>query len=590
MSTFMPRSNYVVPISVGSAPNFGQLGQKGAGLLAMRQLKLAVPPGFVLTTELWRSLRSAREGLDEAEWNSLWPELWAEIAPICAEISMAQGGDGPRTLAVRSAPTVSMPGIMETVLDVAAQEEPLYAAIWKVLSSAEAPRARDYRRLCGLTEPLDVAVVVQAMVHGDRGDRSAAGVLFTRDPSTGEPVLYGEFLPGSRGEDVVSGTKVPRPLAELAHALPEAYAELADCARRLEGHFGDMQDIEFTIELGTLWLLQTRTGKRSGRAMVRIAADLCREGVLEPRAALLRIEPRRLHEVLRPTVDPSSERMLLTRGLPASPGVATAKIVFSTAEVEAHARAGVPTLLVRSDTSSDDIVGIKLAAGLLTTRGGMTSHAAVVARGLGRVAVVGASALRIDLARQTLSSREHTLRRGDVLTLDGNTGEVLLGEVPLSATHVARDSYLQEVLSWAATRPLRVYALAGTAAELQLSHELRTEGVIRRQPLTLTLLTEPAAERPGIEVTDAQGVALVADGAACEFAMLSADLSLELDDAVQRIRAARPKLPLGLCVTRLYSDEVEVVARAISLGLDFVACPPLRVAIAVVAAAQAAFR
>jgi phosphoenolpyruvate synthase/pyruvate phosphate dikinase len=542
----------------------------------MHRLGLPVPPGFILTTGFSAAL------LDGAGRSALWKDLGPRIAEL-GEWAFRDGR--PLSLAVRSAPSASMPGMMDSVLDVPPEEPRLLEAIAAVLASAAGPRARDYRRLYGLPDDLGVAVVIQAMVHGDRGDRSCAGVLFSRDPSTGEPTLYGEFLPCARGEDVVSGTRVPRPLAEMAEHLPDAFAELIACSRRLERHFGDLQDIEFTVEDGVLWLLQTRTGKRSGRAMVRIAADLFAEGLIDGPTALRRIEARRLSEVLRPTLDPAVERTLFARGLPASPGAVTGRIAFSSAEVEARARAGEPAILVRTDTSPEDLLGIKLAVGLLTTRGGMTSHAAVVARGLGRCAVVGASALSVDLGQQRLSTREHSVGRSDFLTLDGHSGEVLLGEVPLAAAHVGADRHLGQLLEWAAARRLRVYALAKSDAERRLCSELQADGMIELQPLTLAVPAAPP--RSGLLVDDASALFAVATRAARgDFVLFSVELEAGLEAAVPPLRAARPDLHLGLVATRLRSDEVELVSRALALGLDFVACPPLRTAIAAVAAAQ----
>lgn len=575
------------PGAAYAEPSPSLLGQKGAGLVTMRRLGLPVPPGFVLTTALCRRLLSSESA--DCPLEALWADVDAALGELLQEA--AERWPDRTRIAVRSAPTVSMPGIMDSLLDVdvAQGSASLRAAVLSVLRSADAQRARDYRRLYGLPEPLEVAVVVQAMVYGDRGESSAAGVLFTRDPSTGDAILFGEFLPQSRGEDVVSGRVTPRPLVEMSQKLPAAYAELVGAARRIEYHCGDAQDIEFTIEEGALWLLQTRSAKRSARAMLRIAVDLCQEGIIDAQTALSRIESRRLGEVLRPTVQSAAERTLLSRGLPASPGAASGRVVFDTAAVETHARAGVPTLLVRSDTSPEDIAGIKLAAGLLTARGGMTSHAAVVARGLGRCAVVGATGLTIDAARQTLSTREHVVRAGELLTLDGNSGEVWLGEVPLEVAHLAADPYLSAMLAFTAARRLHVYALADGETDLRLVRDLfgeGAEGVVERRVTDLRL-QRGSATTHGREVLPATSSTMI-DATGCDFLLLSADLDAELDDTVARLRAAHPTLLLGLATTRLRSDEVEAVARAAALSLDFVACPPLRLAIAAVAAAQAA--
>ncbi len=371
-------------------------------------------------------------------------------------------------------------------------------AIWGVLCSTDSARTRDYRRLYGLPDDLGTAVLIQAMVYGNLDDRSATGVLFTRDPSTGaarspsgpEALLsagspYGEFLLCAQGEDVVSGTGMPHPLAELSAVAPIAYAELLRHAELLERRLGDMQDIEFTIERGRLWLLQARTGKRSAQAMVRIAADLAKEGIVSPAEALRRVDAGRLVELLHPTIAKDTPRTVVARGLPASPGVAIGPIALSSTEVEAQVRAGSdrPPILVRVDTSPDDIVGIRLSAGVLTARGGLTSHAAVVARGLGRCAVVGTSSLQIDARAGTVQTREHSLGRGDILTLDGHTGEVLLGEVPLSVASLRRNQALHALLTIAAQRrKLRIYAAIDRPADLGLAEALAAEGLVLRRP------------------------------------------------------------------------------------------------------------
>lgn len=396
-------------------------------------------------------------------------------------------------------------------------------AIWGVLRSTDSPRTRDYRRLYGMPADLGTAVVVQAMVYGNLDDRSATGVLFTRDPSTGAARLpsptgtprsaaapYGEFLLCAQGEDVVSGTGMPHPLSELAASAPAPYAELLQHAELLERRLGDMQDIEFTIERGRLWLLQARTGKRSAQAMVRIAADLQGEGILSPAEALSRVDAGRLVELLHPTIAKDTPRTLVARGLPASPGVAIGPIALSSAEVEAAVRAGGerPPILVRVDTSPDDIVGIRLSAGVLTARGGLTSHAAVVARGLGRCAVVGTGGLHIDPRAGTVQTREHTLRRGDIVTLDGHTGEVLLGEVPLSVANLQGNQPLHALLALAAIRRrLRVYAAIDRPADVDLALSMSAEGLVLRRPQAflggseLDLLrsaTQAAAPRPWV--------------------------------------------------------------------------------------------
>lgn len=389
-------------------------------------------------------------------------------------------------------------------------------AIWGVLRSADAPRSRDYRSVVGLPADLGTAVVIQAMVYGNLDEQSATGVLFTRDPSTGAkhvPALhappiqgtegaqgaagapYGEYLICAQGEDVVGGTGLPQPLSDLARRLPATYAELLRHAATLEGQLGDMQDIEFTIERGTLWLLQARTGKRSAQAMVRIAADLAHEGVLSPAAALSRIDAGRLVELLHPTIAQDAPRTRIARGLPASPGVAVGPIALSSAEVEAQVRAGKgrPPILVRIDTSPDDIIGIRLSGGVLTARGGLTSHAAVVARGLGRPAVVGTSSLSIDPQAGTVTTREHSLQRGDILTIDGRSGDVLLGEAALSVENLRENHALQALLGMAsARRRLRTYATIEYSTDLAMASSLAAEGLVLSQPRSLVFGGQPS--------------------------------------------------------------------------------------------------
>jgi pyruvate,orthophosphate dikinase len=588
--------------AAGPAPDPALLGSKGAGLVRMAQLGLPVPPGFVLTTELWRQLYGPERGDD----SGVLPEpVWREVEEALAIVEQAAGarlGDSacPLLLAVRSGATVSMPGMMTSVCNLgvsdqtvaglarrlgdrrcaldcyrrflqcygtvvlglrptgmfdsdpldallfeykqrrgilfdadfgeedltalcaafkdeirrrlgadAVPDDPrrqLRAAIDAVLRSWDSKRARDYRRLHDIPDALGTAVTIQAMVFGNLGGgssggsfgagptsgpgsnpgverspavvTSAAGVAFTRDPSSGEPVLYGEFLPGAQGEDVVAGGHTPRPLGELATCMPAAYRELVAVAHTLEQQLGDMQDIEFTIEREKLWLLQTRTGKRSGRAMLKIACDLHREGRLSIEQALLRVEAGRLSELLHPTVDRQAPRIVLGRGLPASPGAATGRLVLSSEAAAELRRRGEAAILARVETSSDDIVGIQAAVGVLTARGGMTSHAAVVARGMGRSAVVGASALQIDYARQELRTREHVVRSGEVITIDGNSGEVLLGAVPLRTTHLLHNPDYGQLMGWADARAtVGVLAEADTEVQAQLCRDLGLFGI-----------------------------------------------------------------------------------------------------------------
>jgi pyruvate,orthophosphate dikinase len=586
-----PRSSPSIPteaplVPAGCASGEARLGGKGAGLVRMAGLGLPVPPGVVITTELWQRLHGAAaappdaEDTEDTENTGLWAQVWSEVDAALRQIEAATGtrlGDAerPLLLAVRSGAAVSLPGMMDSVCNLglndatveglaarlgdrrcaldcyrrflhcygtvvlglrptglyetdpldallfehkqrrgvlgdsdftlddlatlcaaykselrrrrgegAVPEDPgqqLRAAVQAVLRSWNNPRAREYRRLHGISEQLGTAVVIQAMVFGNLdggGAGSAAGVAFTRDPSTGEPTLYGEYLPAAQGEDIVSGGHTPRPLGELAASMPAAYADLERAARTLETHLGDMQDIEFTIERGRLWLLQTRSGKRSGRAMLKIACDLQREGRLPVDEVLRRVDAARLGELLRPTLDRQAPRTLLGRGLPASPGAASGPLVFSSEAAAELRQRGEAAILARIETSSDDIVGIQAAAGVITVRGGMTSHAAVVARGMGRSAVVGVSTLQVDYAQKELRTHEHVVRSGEILTIDGTSGEVLLGAVPLRAAHLADNPDYTQLLRWADERAtVRVLAEADTAAQAQLCRDLGLHGI-----------------------------------------------------------------------------------------------------------------
>lgn len=378
--------------------------------------------------------------------------------------------------------------------------EQLRLAISAVLASLSSPRTQEYRRLFQLPDDLATAVTVQQMVFGDLGPASATGVLFTRDPSTGQPTSpqrpFGEFLPCAQGEEVVGGTGMPRPLAQLQSLQPTVYAQLLQAAASLERTLYDMQDIEFTIEEGQLYFLQTRPGKRSSRAMLRIAMDLHREGILSAPQALLRLEPARLAEALQPTLSVSAQRTLFARGLPASPGIATGRIVLTTAQVLAAAATAEPVLLVRTDTSSDDVAGIRYAAGLLTARGGLTSHAAVVARGLGRAAVVGAQALSIDLRQKTVSTREHVVSQGDLLTLDGTTGHVYLGRVPLSVSPLldSPDYQWLRALTGPPHRRLRLFADLSDAETPPLAQALGADGLASMDLATFTAAAQALSD------------------------------------------------------------------------------------------------
>jgi pyruvate,orthophosphate dikinase len=364
----------------------------------------------------------------------------------------------------------------------------LWGAIGAVFGSWMNQRAITYRRLHNIPESWGTAVNVQAMVFGNMGESSATGVAFTRNPSTGEKKLYGEFLINAQGEDVVAGIRTPQEITEAARkearsdkqsmekALPEAFATLKRIQSTLERHYRDMQDLEFTVERGKLWMLQTRGGKRTAQAALRIAVELAREKLIDKTEAVKRIDPATLDQLLHPTIDPKAERNVIATGLPASPGAASGEIVFSSDEAEALKSQGRKVILVRVETSPEDIHGMHAAEGILTTRGGMTSHAAVVARGMGKPCVSGAGSLRVDYRTQTLTAGGTVLKKGDTLTIDGATGQVLAGAVPMLEPVLAGE--FATVMKWAdELRSLKVRANADTPADARTAIKFGAEGI-----------------------------------------------------------------------------------------------------------------
>jgi len=547
-------------------------GGKGANLAEMASIGLPVPPGFTITTE--ECVRYLQQGTDFSD------ELRSEVAKALNHIENAVGkrfGDAadPLLVSVRSGARVSMPGMMDTVLNlglndatvqglaaasgderfawdsyrrfiqmysdvvlgldhglfeealeiakedrgyfadtemtaadwkelvgkyesIVAREyekpfpqdvqEQLWGAIRAVFDSWDSDRAKVYRRLNDIPGDWGTAVNVQAMVFGNMGETSATGVAFTRDPSTGEKTYYGEWLVNAQGEDVVAGIRTPQYLTKAAReragasapsmeeAMPEAYAELARVFEILEAHYHDMQDIEFTVQQGKLWMLQTRTGKRTAKAALKMAVDMVGEGLIDERTAILRVDPMALDQLLHPTLDPKATRDVLVKGLPASPGAASGKIVLDADTAETWAARGEKVILVRVETSPEDIHGMHAAQGILTARGGMTSHAAVVARGMGRPCVSGASQVAIDLPSRTLRIGGHDLNEGDVLTIDGATGEVMRGEVPTVQPELAGD--FGTLMEWADRhRRMKVRANAETPDDCRTARRFGCEGV-----------------------------------------------------------------------------------------------------------------
>ena len=548
------------------------LGGKGANLAEMSALGLPVPPGFTVSTEVCTHYY--------AHEHSYPADLEAQVDAALAAIEQSVGarfGDpaNPLLVSVRSGARASMPGMMDTVLNLGLNDETVeglaahsgdrrfaydsyrrfiqmfgevvmgvehhnfedildlhkddsghtldtdltaddwrqvierykalvveeagkpfpqdpkaqvWASISAVFGSWMNQRAITYRKLHNIPESWGTAVNVQAMVFGNMGEDCATGVAFTRNPSTGENAFYGEYLVNAQGEDVVAGIRTPQTitlrakeeqhssLPAMEETMPEVFGQLMEVRARLEQHYCDMQDIEFTVQSGRLYMLQTRAGKRTAKAALKIAADMVAEGLIGREQAVQRIDPASLDQLLHPTLDPDAERRVIARGLPASPGAASGKIVFSADEADAQAAAGEKVILCRVETSPEDIHGMHAAKGILTTRGGMTSHAAVVARGMGRPCVSGASELRIDPKRKLMWVRDVELKEGDLLTLDGGTGEVMLGRVPTIEPELSGD--FATIMEWAdSLRSMGVRANADTPEDCRTARRFGAEGV-----------------------------------------------------------------------------------------------------------------
>ena len=536
------------------------LGGKGIGLAEMTQMGVPVPAGFTITTDACRAYMANGKQLPDG--------LDAEIDKHVRALEERTGkrfGDtkDPLLVSVRSGAAVSMPGMMDTILNLGLNDEAVrglatatdnerfafdsyrrliqmygevvdgveahrfeqaltdlkqsrgvrqdvelsaadlgelvetYKRIYKdgtgrdfpqdardqltravraVFDSWDAPRAQVYRRTYDIADDLGTAVNVVQMVFGNKGDESGTGVAFTRDPSTGEQGLYGEFLSNAQGEDVVAGIRTPEPLTAMQQKLPQAYDQLLETMRRLEEHYRDMQDIEFTVEDQELFLLQTRSAKRTAAASVKAAVDMVEERLISKEEAVARIDPGQLEQLLHPMLDPAAEWEIAARGLNASPGAACGKIVLDADSAEQRGKAGESVILVRWETTPDDIHGLIQAAGILTAHGGMTSHAAVVARGMGKPCVAGCDALSIDMEAQTITLGDKQLSAGDVLTIDGGTGAVIIGEVPLVPPQVNDD--LETVLGWGDEhRRLNVRANADTPEDAAKAREFGAQGI-----------------------------------------------------------------------------------------------------------------
>lgn len=398
-----------------------ELGNKGANLVIMTGLGLPVPPGFVVTISAYKMYRDTGRLPEDA------------ILRAMADLEQKMGrklGEGLE-VSIRSSAPVSMPGMMDTVLNIGNMEE-VKASIRKIFASWDNPRAVEYRRLNNINPTLGTAAVIQAMVYGNLDERSGTGVVFSRNPSTGQKGLYGEFLMQAQGEDIVSGTRTPEPVSKLKQLLPAAYAEMQQIADKLESHFCDMQDMEFTIESGKLYMLQTRNGKRTGAAAIKIAIDMVNEGLITREEAVLRVTVNDIRQILHKQIQEPYKYQPLVKGLNAAPGAAKGKVVFDPVEAVALAKTDPSIILVRVETSPDDIQGIAVAAGVLTQKGGLTSHAAVVTRGMGKPCVCGAEGINIDTAAKQFTAGGITIKEGDEITIDGTSGLVYQGALPLS--------------------------------------------------------------------------------------------------------------------------------------------------------------
>jgi pyruvate,orthophosphate dikinase len=555
-----PTMRYVYDFEEPCEEGRALLGGKGVGLAEMTQLGIPVPAGFTITTEACRAyLREGKqvpEGLDE--------EVERHLRAL-EEKTGKRFGDprDPLLVSVRSGAAISMPGMMDTILnlglgdeaveglaettgnrrfaydsyrrlvqmygevvdgidghrfeqelarlkqargadqdsDLSADDlaaltdrfkaiyeeetggafpqdarEQLRRAVRAVFASWDNPRAQVYRRAHDIPDDLGTAVNVVQMVFGNKGDSSGTGVAFTRDPATGEPGIYGEFLSNAQGEDVVAGIRTPDPIVRMKDRLPEAYEQFLETARRIEEHYRDMQDVEFTVEEGTLYLLQTRTGKRTAAAALKVAVDMVAEGLISREEAVARIDPSQLDQLLHPRLDPKAASDVAARGLNASPGAAVGAVVFDADTAEERGRAGESVILVRWETTPDDINGMIHAQGILTAHGGMTSHAAVVARGMGKPCVAGCEGLTLDADAGTARIGDHEVREGDVITLDGGTGNVMIGAVELVPPQINED--FETILEWADDlRRLKVRANADTPEDASKAREFGAQGI-----------------------------------------------------------------------------------------------------------------
>ncbi|HLQ96047.1 MAG TPA: pyruvate, phosphate dikinase [Pseudogracilibacillus sp.] len=536
------------------------LGGKGASLAEMTSIGLPVPHGFTITTEACNAFYDANQVIPEA----VRQQTLEALSSLEEKMNKKLGDpDDPLLVSVRSGAVFSMPGMMDTILNLGmnddtvegvakltdnarfaydsyrrfiqmfsnvvfgidgfyfeqlleetretkgytadpelkaedwkeviagykeivhkhtkkpfpqAPEEQLFLAINAVFDSWNNERASVYRRLNNIPDHLGTAVNIQSMVFGNMGNDSGTGVAFTRNPSTGEAELYGEYLVNAQGEDVVAGVRTPQPIASLEEEMPEVYKQFVETSQRLESHYKEMQDIEFTVERGQLFILQTRNGKRTAQAAIQIAADMAEAGIIDRKTALMRVEPNQLSQLLHSRIDHNFDREILTKGLPASPGAATGEVVFEANEAEEMAKEGKKVILVRAETTPEDIHGIVASQAILTSRGGMTSHAAVVARGMGKACICGCEAMNIDAKTKQFTVDDVVVNAGDTITIDGATGDIMLGEVPMIDPELSEE--FQQMLTWAdEEREIAVRANADDPKDAQKAFEFGAVGI-----------------------------------------------------------------------------------------------------------------
>ena len=671
---------YVYDFSEGGELGRELLGGKGVGLAEMTAIGLPVPAGFTVTTEACREYMELGGKLPDG--------LREEIEEHVEQLEGTTGkrfGDpaDPLLVSVRSGAAVSMPGMMDTILNLGLNDdaveglaaatdnerfaydayrrliqmfgnvvdgiegqlferdlaslkdergvsqdvdldasdlreltkrfaaiyaessgepfpqdarEQLARAVRAVFDSWNTQRAQVYRRANQIPDDLGTAVNVVQMVFGNKGDDSGTGVAFTRDPSTGKQGMWGEFLVNAQGEDVVAGIRTPEPIEGMEQRFPEAFRQLADTMARLEEHYREMQDIEFTIEEGSLYLLQTRAGKRTAAAALRVVVEMVGEGLISQEEAVARVDPGQLDQLLHPMIDPKADYETAAKGLNASPGAATGTIVLDADRAEEQGKAGEDVILVRAETTPDDIHGVIEARGVLTAHGGMTSHAAVVARGMGKPCVAGCDALSIDLGARTIRLGDHELAEGDVITIDGGTGDVIVGDVPLVPPQI--DENFQTLLGWAdELRRLRVRANADTPEDAAKAREFGAEGIglcrtehmfmaDNRLPLVRAMILASSEDERRtaldkllpFQQRDFEGILAAMAGLPVTIRLLDPPLheflpsleEAESEDMARRIRALRESNPmlgmrgcrLGLVYPEIYEMQVRAIVRA----------------------------